>query len=391
MNFSKRKILAVTETGHLSKRAVAGGDRLMQGMAPYLKKRYELEIIIPRSSKHHWKETKGIRFHLLRSNFFENSNNPLLVFLTYVLRIVQTTSYFMRKKGSFIAYSSTNLFVDVIPIFIVRFFRKDLRWIARVHHLTQHPLDRPGNILVNSLSFLIDRLTLLCIRHTDAVIVLNPVLQKKLQKNGFAKKSLYVLGGGINLSIIKKYIPKKSAPSFDGVYVGRIHRTKGVLDLPFIWKEVVNRIPHARLAIIGELSEKSTTSQLKKLIDRVGLPNNIMLTGFIPAKDLFSILKKAKVFLFTDHEAGFGLAVAEAMACGIPVIGFDIGVLGTIYKMGFKKVPLGNHKRFSKEIINLLLNAKLRQQLADEAKTEAAKFDWKLTSEKFTRILNRKN
>ena len=98
-------------------------------------------------------------------------------------------------------------------------------------------------------------------------------------------------------------------------------------------------------------------------------------------------MQKAKVFLFTDHEAGWGIAVAEAMACKLPVVGYDIGILGNVFKNGFKKVELGNYDVFADTVAKLLKNNKVRRELSQKAYVEAKNYDWTITSQKFTKIL----
>ena len=119
------------------------------------------------------------------------------------------------------------------------------------------------------------------------------------------------------------------------------------------------------------------------------LSQNIHVLGFIPQKRLWSILKNSKVFLFTDHEAGWGLAVAEAMTCGMPIVGWDIGILGQVFKKGYIKIPLGNTKEFAQSVLDLLENDIKYKKLSREALLEPSRLDWTKTSRKFSLILER--
>ena len=79
------------------------------------------------------------------------------------------------------------------------------------------------------------------------------------------------------------------------------------------------------------------------------------LKRIFTSNDFLKRLEKAAVITWnTDHEAGFGLAVAEAMAAGLPVVGWDIGILGYVYKSGYIKVPLNNYNQFARSILKLL-------------------------------------
>lgn len=197
-----------------------------------------------------------------------------------------------------------------------------------------------------------------------------------------------MLGAGVDFDKIDAVIPKIGTKSYDGVFLGRIHPTKGVFDLIPIWENVVLSLPEAKLAVIG-VGEKSIHDHLKKLVKQKNLEENIAVLGFVPDDKLFSTMKRAKVFLFTDHEAGWGIAVAEAMASKLPVIGYDIGILSQVFKRGYKKVPFGNYGLFSKQVVGLLKNESDRIKLAKQAYASASQFDWSKTSKSFEQILEK--
>jgi glycosyltransferase involved in cell wall biosynthesis len=222
----------------------------------------------------------------------------------------------------------------------------------------------------------------------DLTLVLNEQLLKDLQKKGFLSEKISVLGGGIEYEKIVNLIPKKKI-KFQAVFLGRLHVTKGIFDTIPIWKKVIGKIPNARLAIIGDGSI-DIKKRLEEKIRESYLQANIKILGYLPYDEVYTIMKQADLFLFLDHEAGWGLAVAEAMACGLPVVGYDIDVLGTVFKQGYSAIiPLGDHDRFSKKVIQLLQDEKYRKKLSYEAVYEAAKHDWKITSQKFSQLLDK--
>lgn len=385
----QKPTIVVVETGHLSKTFISGGDSLIQGMSSYLQDKYHLEIILPRMASHQWKNQQGFSFYKIPSVISEKNKNHFNFFLTYLWRMFHTYRYLLTKQGDFIIYSSTNHFVDVWPCFFVRLFQKNLSWVARVHHLVQPPQKRSGIFFINFVSFLLDRFSLQLIKTATIIIPLNSTLEKQLIKLQFKKSKLHILGAGIQYMQIRNIPFKKRTPSFEGIFVGRLHGTKGVMDLPVIWQQVKLNLPKAKLAIIGELSDKNLEKALKEKIRELDLTKNIKVLGFLKYSDLISHLKKSKVFLFTDHEAGWGLAVAEAMAAGLPIIGWDIGVLGSVFKKGYIKINQNDLKSFSEKITFLLSNERIRTKMAKDAKLEAVKLDWDQTSVKFSKILDK--
>lgn len=388
MNPYRKTKLTVIETGHLSKTAIAGGDRIISRMIPYLEKYYTFEIIIPSLARNHWKGRK-IPLHVLPDNNLEKYINPINVFFIYLFRVFHTTRYLLTKNEK-ILYSSTNVFVDVLPPFFLRIMGKKFFWITRVHHLVNPSYKRPGNIIINIISFFLDSISLLCIRSSDITLVLHSKIKEDLIKHkGFQEEKVKTLGLGIDFNKIQSLNIIPNTQTYEGVYLGRLHSSKGIYDIPHIWKKVTDKIPHARLVVIGE-SDKETKKQINRMIKKENLSNNIILAGVLSDHQVISILKKAKVFLFTDYENGWGFAVAESMSCGLPVVGYDINVLGTAFKQGHGKIiPLGNRDLFSKELIHLLLDENYRKKLSHEAISEAAKHDWKITSNKFKLLLDK--
>ena len=387
------KIIAL-ETGHIVGSLVAGGDKLLEEMVKRVKNHLDLTVIVPEIGSQHWKKSGVmVNLKLLPKNIFEKGTGPFLVFLNYLIRIWQ--SFFTLRKiikasqnRIILIYSSTGIFPDVIPAFLIKLFKPDIKWLARIHHLSSPPHKRHGRFWVNFGSYFLQKLSLTATqRKADSILVLNSKLKKELVKVGFSTNKMVILGGGVDFLEISKFKPVKNY-HFDGVFLGRIHPAKGVFDLVPIWSKVTQDFTFAKLAIIGS-GPRELTMSLNSQIKRLGFERSIILKGYLPQNQVWSILKQTKVFLFTDHEAGFGLAVAEAMAAGLPVVGWDIGILGNVFQMGFLKVPFGDFKNFANKISKLLKNKNLYYKLSKEAKREASKLDWKRTSQKFISILDK--
>jgi len=390
---NKHKILVI-ETGHALGVPLAGGDKLMEPMAESLADKYSFLIVVSSVGAKHWEDAllKKEMVILPRSKFDEQGL-PINVFLAYCIRMWQTYKILKERvnvRSSFrnILYSSTNILPDILPAYFAKKRNKDAIWIARVHHLIPPPHKREGKIIVNIVSFLMQTLALFMIKSkADITIVLNEQLKKDLEKKGFLREKLRVLGGGIEFDQISNLIPKEKI-KFQGVFLGRLHIAKGIFDAIPIWKQVIDQIPNARLAIIGD-GPSDIKIHLEEKIRESGLQANIKLLGYLPYQKVYSIMKQADIFLFLDHEAGWGIAVAEAMACGLPVIGYDNGVLGSAYKSGYKKIPIGNYRHFAEAIIQLLKSLKVRQKLAKEAIQEASRHDWSVTSKQFNVLLDK--
>src|SRR5690625_2574646 len=96
---------------------------------------------------------------------------------------------------------------------------------------------------------------------------------------------------------------------------GRLHKQKGQNHLINSFNLVKKTIKDAQLVILGEgpLEEK-----LKKKVKKMDLEQSVHFLGF--KKNPFKYISQSDVFVLTSYYEGFPNALAEAMACGVPVI-----------------------------------------------------------------------
>ena len=102
------------------------------------------------------------------------------------------------------------------------------------------------------------------------------------------------------------------------ISAGRLTKQKGQWHLIRAFRKVVNRIPEARLMILGQGIEEE---YLKALISDLSLENNVIMLGY--QSNPYCYLKKADIFAFPSLYEGFGNILLEAMACGLPIISSD--------------------------------------------------------------------
>ncbi|HHW05596.1 MAG TPA: glycosyltransferase [Methanothermobacter sp.] len=101
------------------------------------------------------------------------------------------------------------------------------------------------------------------------------------------------------------------------IYLGRIHEKKGLDLLVKAFHKIKNE--NLKLVIIGP--DDHYLGRLKKLISDLELDDRILLTGPLYDRDKFEALVDADVFILPSKEyESFGMAAAEAIACGTPVI-----------------------------------------------------------------------
>jgi glycosyltransferase involved in cell wall biosynthesis len=98
---------------------------------------------------------------------------------------------------------------------------------------------------------------------------------------------------------------------------GRLTRQKDFPTLVRAFAALVG-LTDARLIVIGEGEERAS---LQGLIQELGIADRVSLPGF--AANPYAWMKGARVFVLSSRWEGFGNVLAEALACGTPVVATD--------------------------------------------------------------------
>lgn len=131
--------------------------------------------------------------------------------------------------------------------------------------------------------------------------------------------------------------------------VGRLEPQKDFETLIRAFQVVIERIPSARLLILGEGGERK---KLERLCADLGLMGKVDLPGFIT--NPFPYMKQADVFVLSSRFEGLPGVLIQAMALGTPVVATDCpGGVREILEDGKwgALVPVGDVKKMAKAVI----------------------------------------
>ena len=103
------------------------------------------------------------------------------------------------------------------------------------------------------------------------------------------------------------------------LFLGRIHEKKGCDLLIRAFAKTAGNIDSARLVIAGP-DQTGWTKDLRALAERLNLSRNVLWTGMLSGDSKWGMLRLAEAFVLPSHQENFGIAVAEALACGTPVL-----------------------------------------------------------------------
>ncbi|WP_022877344.1 glycosyltransferase [Microbacterium sp. B19] len=167
-------------------------------------------------------------------------------------------------------------------------------------------------------------------------------------------------------------IPMPDAVTYaaDGpvVVLGRLAPGKRLDHAIRAFARVVEEVPGARLELWGAGTGREA---LETLVAELGLGDAVALPGL--TLDPGAVLDAASVYLTTSAFEGQGLALAEALAHGVPVVAYDIryGPRDMLAEGGGILVPDGDESALADALVRVVRDAALRQWLAAEARAAA--------------------
>jgi glycosyltransferase involved in cell wall biosynthesis len=143
-------------------------------------------------------------------------------------------------------------------------------------------------------------------------------------------------------------------------------RRKPVATLIRAMPEVLARYPDARLVIIGRPAEGAT--ELQCLASELGISNSIAFLGSVTTEEKLRRLQTAFAYVQpTLHEA-FGVAIAEAMSCGRPVITSPVAAVPEVVgDCGLFAEP-NDASGFSRQMLYLLDKPRFAEEMGRRAR-----------------------
>jgi glycosyltransferase involved in cell wall biosynthesis len=316
------------------------------------------------------------------NKFFDRLN----IILNYILRTIKAMPC-LRFRDVDILYGGSDFFPDVIPLFLFKLFHKKAKWFQCVFHIYPDWKKRPGSKLKNFLAQYFQKLSLLLAKKSDVIININYQVKEELIRRGFDGNKIVVNTPGIDLGYFSNLKISEKEKKYDAAFLARLNPSKGIFDLIEIWENVVKEKKDAKLAIIGGGSDEIKKKMQDKIRDKV-LEKNVDILGFLENDRSFSLIKNSKVFLFPSHEEGFGIAIAEAMACGVPVIAWNLPVYDEIFENSLIQISENDFHSFSDKATELLKNNDLRNYISEKSSNFIKKYDWDEIAKKHLEILS---
>ena len=125
-----------------------------------------------------------------------------------------------------------------------------------------------------------------------------------------------------------------------------------------------------RLTCAGSLTrDPATADGVRAMVTTLGLDDRVSFVGDLDGPALAACYEGADVFVLATRQETYGMAVAEALACGLPVIATTTGAIPDLLGDGAGLlVPVGDTPALIDALSRVLDDADLRGSLAGSAR-----------------------
>jgi glycosyltransferase involved in cell wall biosynthesis len=222
------------------------------------------------------------------------------------------------KNFDIVHMHSYRTFQNIVTFYFAKRYKKP--FLIQPHTSTHRLFQR------KNLKLLFD---LVCgykiMKNANAVISVSNEEVKHDLKMGVPKEKIFVVYNGINIEsfhVKSKESFYKDNYGIDGkviLYLGRIHRLKGIDDLILAFSNLAKEIDNILLVVAG--ADDGYLTELKHLTHILELDDNVKFIGFIKETDKPAVYADAHLFIHAvKYMGGVGIAPLESILCGTPVI-----------------------------------------------------------------------
>ncbi len=220
----------------------------------------------------------------------------------------------------------------------------------------------------------------------DKIVFSSPEYIEAAVNAGIQKEKTELIYPMANTSIFKKMeVDKEKIKKSLGLKkedkiilcIQRVDPKSGHEQLIRAMPKILESIPQAKLVFVGgeSMSNKLSKSRqelkenILRLIDELKIKDKIIWAGTIDYYKLPEIYNSADINCLTSKNEGFGLAVTEGMACGLPTIGTNVGGIPLQVKDNYNGflVEVGDYKNTAQKIVQILTDKKLSSKMSKNA------------------------
>jgi glycosyltransferase involved in cell wall biosynthesis len=216
----------------------------------------------------------------------------------------------------------------------------------------------------------------------DLVLVVSAAMRRQFESRGLPPEKLRTVRNGIVLDawpfgFRSGKIRREREFGADELivgHVGRLSLEKGQRALVSVFRSILDRVPSARLVLVGEGPDESI---LREMVSQLGLSGRVFLLGHRP--DIKEIFGDLDLLVLSSSTEGLPNVVLEAMATGVPVVATAVGGTSELVLDGQTGllVPAGDAAALEHAVVEALVNRAAAAQRAIAARAHVEReFDF---------------
>jgi glycosyltransferase involved in cell wall biosynthesis len=176
------------------------------------------------------------------------------------------------------------------------------------------------------------------------------------------------------------------------VFVGRLSREKGVMDLVGAWQACA--VKDALLVIVGpDMSGNrwDVGAAARRFVAEHNLADSVRFAGAQPVREVAGWLQIADIAVQPSHFESFGISAVEALATGLPLVTSDTGGSRDFAETEVNAlvVQAQDIGALATALRRLLTDPELRRRLGAAALVTAQRFDERIVLERLGQVIDR--
>ena len=198
----------------------------------------------------------------------------------------------------------------------------------------------------------------------------------------YTSKKIEITPFGVDINLFRV---KKNEKKIDEIRIGTVKTLKSIYGIQYLIKAIYilkdRLIKEDRNDILEDLfcdiyGDGEEKEKLEILAKELKVDSIINFYGYIPNNEVPNKLNKMDIFCVTSLAESYGVAVVEAMSCGLPVVASDAE--------GFKEVIEDNFTGYivikkrpdllAEKLFDLIIDKKKREQFGKNGRRRVEKF-----------------
>jgi glycosyltransferase involved in cell wall biosynthesis len=236
--------------------------------------------------------------------------------------------------------------------------------------------------------------------HADAVACIAHTIEREALARGIPRERVHFLPNAIDMRRFSMPTAAQRAAAREMVgvkpdevacvFLGRLSREKGLMDLLHAWVRLRPRNAGVLLVAGPDMDGHAWNvgPEARAFVESQGLDRSVRFLG--PVTDVARLMHAADVLIQPSHFEALGLSAVEALACGVPVIASAVGGLVDFVVDGVngRTCPPKDPAALAEQLQTLIDDGDLRRRLASAARPSVEReYDEQLVFNRFADLI----